>query len=177
MITTGSVYDKSLSHDCYRILVMRRWPRGIRKTEIDLWLRDVAPSSDLLNAYRGHTIGWREFVNVYRKEANRQPDLLNSIKEIEHAHGHVLLLCWERIPPYEHCHRIVLKQILAGMGFSSCDPVGNRSPSRPHLRPPEIKEERHQDVRGDGLLWGARSRRRSPTPRKIPPTPRNAGDQ
>ena len=49
MINTKRIYDKPESDDSFRILVDRIWPRGLKKSEvkIDLWQKDVAPSSEL----------------------------------------------------------------------------------------------------------------------------------
>lgn len=111
MILTGSVYDKELPA-AYKVLVMRRWPRGIKKTAIDLWLRELAPSSELLDAFRNDEISEQEFKERYRVEMQHQPGALGKVKALERVHGSVLLLCWERIPPHSFCHRFVLKEIL-----------------------------------------------------------------
>jgi len=43
------VYDPSGSDDGLRVLVERLWPRGLNrdKVKVDIWLKDVAPSSEL----------------------------------------------------------------------------------------------------------------------------------
>ena len=43
------VYDEPAASDGTRVLVERLWPRGISKerAHIDLWLKDVAPSTEL----------------------------------------------------------------------------------------------------------------------------------
>ena len=38
--------------DGERLLVMRYWPRGVRREAVDRWLRDLAPSPELLREYR-----------------------------------------------------------------------------------------------------------------------------
>ena len=108
MILTGSIYDKKLPA-AYKVLVMRRWPRGIKKTAIDLWLRDLGPSSELLNAYQKGRLAWGEFAEHYGAEVSLQADLLAQVKQLEHIHGKVTLLCWER---HERCHRFILKEML-----------------------------------------------------------------
>ena len=42
-------YDEPAANDGTRVLVERLWPRGISKerAHIDLWLKDVAPSTEL----------------------------------------------------------------------------------------------------------------------------------
>ncbi len=119
MITTGSVYDRQAPRDVFRILVMRHWPRGIRKSEIKLWLRDLGPSSGLLKAYQKGQIVWEEFAERYGAEVSLRAELLSQVKELEHIHRKVTLLCWERIPPEKFCHRLVLKELLDQMSPAS----------------------------------------------------------
>lgn len=43
------VYEPSVIEDGFRILVDRLWPRGLtkQKAKVDLWLKDIAPSTEL----------------------------------------------------------------------------------------------------------------------------------
>lgn len=49
MIRLKRAYDEPSKQDGLRILVERLWPRGVRKEKaaIDLWLKDLAPSTEL----------------------------------------------------------------------------------------------------------------------------------
>ena len=49
MIKLKRGYAPAPSDDGVRILVERLWPRGIKKTELQMqaWLKDVAPSTTL----------------------------------------------------------------------------------------------------------------------------------
>jgi hypothetical protein len=68
---TASVYNlrnqQRLSDDT-RILVMRTWPRGIARKEIDIWVPDAGPSLDLLRSYRDEQIDWEQFAAAYIAE-------------------------------------------------------------------------------------------------------------
>jgi len=44
-IETKRVHDKKERKDGYRVLVSRRWPRGVPVTDIDLWLKDLGPKA------------------------------------------------------------------------------------------------------------------------------------
>ena len=68
MISTASVYDREVKGGGFRILIMRGWPRWVRKSEIDGRIPDAAPSRDLLNVYRDGHITWDAFVDRYRNE-------------------------------------------------------------------------------------------------------------
>ena len=50
-IATGSVYHPP-AEPYPRLLVMRRWPRGVKKGAVDQWERDLGPSDALLEAYQ-----------------------------------------------------------------------------------------------------------------------------
>ena len=112
MIQHGSVYDRPAPPAGYRVLIMRKWPRGIRRDSIDLWLKDAAPSRQLLQAYHHGGLPWSEFERQYRDEIRERPDVLDELRELQKERGTVVLLCFERIPPEEHCHRLILLDIL-----------------------------------------------------------------
>jgi len=64
------VYDSPEKSDGTRILVDRLWPRGLSKAKarVDLWLKDIAPSTELRKWF-GHDPGkWAEFEKRYRAE-------------------------------------------------------------------------------------------------------------
>jgi uncharacterized protein YeaO (DUF488 family) len=64
------VYDEADTADGARILVDRLWPRGIRKQDLehDLWLRDVAPSSELRTWYGHRPERFEAFARRYERE-------------------------------------------------------------------------------------------------------------
>ena len=64
------VYETASSDDGVRILVDRLWPRGLSKdlAEIDLWLRDVAPSDELRRWFNHEPAKWDEFKVRYFAE-------------------------------------------------------------------------------------------------------------
>lgn len=64
------IYEDPADDDGIRVLVDRRWPRGITKEGADLaeWCRDVAPS-DALRRWYGHDAEkFKEFERRYRSE-------------------------------------------------------------------------------------------------------------
>ena len=114
MIRHASVYDigQGPEIDGWRVLIMRRWPRGVPKHRVDTWLKDAGPSPELLTAYTHQGLPWAEFEHRYREEMASRPALIHELKALEREHGTVTLLCRERIPPDEHCHRLVLAELL-----------------------------------------------------------------
>jgi uncharacterized protein YeaO (DUF488 family) len=92
---------------------MRRWPRGIRRDRVDLWLKEAGPSLDLLQDYNRAELDWPEFERRYRAEMlQERPYVLQQLSTLEREHGVVTLYCHERIPPHAHCHRHVLVDLL-----------------------------------------------------------------
>jgi uncharacterized protein YeaO (DUF488 family) len=64
------VYEPPSPDDGRRVLVDRLWPRGLSKerARLDLWLRDVAPSTELRRSYGHDPARWDEFVERYTAE-------------------------------------------------------------------------------------------------------------
>ena len=114
MFQQRSIYDPQPPGDrSLRVLIMRQWPRGVRKDRVDVWLKDASPSNELLQAYHHAGLPWAEFETSYRREiVEERPGVLSQLRELEREHGTVTLMCYERIPPHEHCHRITLLALL-----------------------------------------------------------------
>ncbi len=79
MIKTKRIYDKPESDDCFRILVDRIWPRELKKSEvkIDLWQKDVSPSSELRKWFNHDQRKWNEFIRSYYEELNDKQKIIN----------------------------------------------------------------------------------------------------
>ena len=113
MIRHASIYQPTEDELGWRVLIMRYWPRGVRRDRVDAWIKDAAPSAELLNAYNHEGLSWDEFERRYRDEIlHERPEALQQLRDLEREHGTLTLLCHERIPPQEHCHREVLAQLL-----------------------------------------------------------------
>lgn len=72
------VQDEAQEDDGQRILVDRVWPRGVSKDKarLDLWCKEVAPSTELRRWYQHDPDKWQEFARRYRDElqdAERRP--------------------------------------------------------------------------------------------------------
>ena len=57
-------------------LVDRLWPRGVRKNALDIdgWLKDVAPSTELRRWFGHDPERWDGFRERYRAELDSRPD-------------------------------------------------------------------------------------------------------
>ena len=80
--------------ETFRIFVDRLWARGINKEEanIDLWLKDIAPS-DKLRSWFGHDPGkWNQFKERYFKELDGKKEAIELILQKLHSGCSVFLL-------------------------------------------------------------------------------------
>ncbi|MGA9420966.1 MAG: DUF488 domain-containing protein [Rhodanobacteraceae bacterium] len=67
------VYARPVAADGIRILVDRLWPRGLTKAKarVDIWMKEIAPSTELRKWF-GHDPGkWTEFKARYRAELGK----------------------------------------------------------------------------------------------------------
>jgi uncharacterized protein YeaO (DUF488 family) len=111
-VRTARVYDPPTPADGTRVLVMRLWPRGVRRERVARWLPDLGPSLPLLRAYRSGRMGWGEFGRRYLAGL-RAPAAQAALAELRalRRRGPVTLLCG--CPDPARCHRTLLQRALA----------------------------------------------------------------
>ena len=80
-IRTKRVYDKPEAADGVRILVERLWPRGLSKKEakVDIWLKEIAPSTGLRKWFSHDPAKWEEFRIRYHRELDQNRDAVNEL--------------------------------------------------------------------------------------------------
>ena len=108
MIRVKRVYEPLEKDDGIRILVDKLWPRGIRRSQIDVWLKDVAPSDELRRWYNHEPDKWEEFKKRYFEELSRNPKveiLLQLIRK-----GNNVTLLYASKSPYNNA--VALKEYL-----------------------------------------------------------------
>jgi uncharacterized protein YeaO (DUF488 family) len=68
--------------DGLRILVERLWPRGVTKERaaVDLWLKDVAPSTELRRWFNHDPARWTEFQKRYEAELRSNADVVDELR-------------------------------------------------------------------------------------------------
>lgn len=113
MIRVKRIYDPPASDDGFRVLVDRIWPRGMKKAEaaLDLWLKDVAPSTELRRWFGHDPAKWAEFRRRYQAELDQQPDAMALLKE-KVRRSTVTLLYAAKDP--DHNNAVALKCLLEG---------------------------------------------------------------
>jgi uncharacterized protein YeaO (DUF488 family) len=111
MIRLKRAYDPAESDDGKRFLVDRVWPRGVTKDElqIDEWLKEVAPSTELRKWFGHDPTRWNELQRRYRQELAAHQDALTPLLEAARR-GTVTLVYGAR--DEQHNQAVVLKQVL-----------------------------------------------------------------
>jgi uncharacterized protein YeaO (DUF488 family) len=105
------VYEEPKKSDGKRILVDRLWPRGLRKAEVkvDLWLKEIAPSTALRKWFSHEPSKWEEFKKRYSVELEKKYEQI-SLLEREVSEGKVTLVYGAK--DQEHNGAVVLREFL-----------------------------------------------------------------
>lgn len=87
------VYADPTPDDGCRVLVDRLWPRGLSKerAQVDVWLKEVAPSTALRTWFHHDHALFDEFVARYRAELDQNP-AIDDLRAIVAEHPVVTLL-------------------------------------------------------------------------------------
>ena len=105
------VYDPSGEDDGLRVLVDRLWPRGLKKSasHIDLWVKELAPTTALRKWFNHEEHKFREFRLSYLEELSSKQDIIRKIFE-QADNGTITLLfaTTDRV----HNQAIVLQEFL-----------------------------------------------------------------
>jgi uncharacterized protein YeaO (DUF488 family) len=105
------IYDPPARSDGFRVLVDRVWPRGVRKDDaaLDLWMKDVAPSTALRKWFNHDPERWDTFRTRYRAELRDHADALQELRA-QVKKGVVTLLFGAK--DVEHNQAVVLREVL-----------------------------------------------------------------
>ena len=87
------VYESPVADDGLRVLVDRIWPRGVAKEDLkfDLWMKEVAPSTELRKWFGHDPAKWKKFLVRYHRELDEQPELVEKLRSLARK-GNVTLL-------------------------------------------------------------------------------------
>lgn len=129
-VRNARIFDKVPASEGVRVLVMRRWPRGLSREAIDIWLPDAGPSFELLSYYRAGLVSWEEFLTRYTEEQQEtiiegrlvvyfpgqdrleMPYIARPVEVLaclaRHLPQPLVLLCWE----WDLCHRFTLENLV-----------------------------------------------------------------
>ena len=104
-------YESPSPTDGQRVLVDRLWPRGRSKEtlQLDVWLKEVAPSTELRKWFGHDPEKWTEFQLRYRKELAANPAVLAPL--VEAARSGPLTLVYGAKDD-QHNEAVVLREML-----------------------------------------------------------------
>jgi uncharacterized protein YeaO (DUF488 family) len=110
-IKTKRVYAPPAPEDGRRVLVDRLWPRGLtkEKAHVDIWLKEIAPSSELRKWFAHDPAKWKDFRHRYTAELKKKQDLIKLILQENGADAVTLLYAARDV---EHNEAVVLKHFL-----------------------------------------------------------------
>ena len=107
------IYDQPARSDGFRVLVDRIRPRGIDKQRaaLDLWMKTIAPSTELRRWFGHDPKRWTQFRTRYRAELREHGPELAELRSRARK-GTVTLLFGAR--DVEHNQAVVLKEVVTG---------------------------------------------------------------
>jgi uncharacterized protein YeaO (DUF488 family) len=87
------IYEPPAKGDGQRVLVDRIWPRGVSRkaAALDLWLKDIAPSTPLRKWFGHDPSRFAAFRDRYRRELEENPGPVSELAALARQ-GNVLLL-------------------------------------------------------------------------------------
>jgi uncharacterized protein YeaO (DUF488 family) len=111
MIQLKRVYNLPDSTDGARFLVERLWPRGMKKSSLEIraWLKDVAPSAHLRKWFHHDPARWDEFRRRYFAELEENPAPWLLLQETARSENVTLLYSSHDA---EHNNAVALKVFL-----------------------------------------------------------------
>ena len=112
-VRTKRVAEPAAVDDGTRVLVMRLWPRGVKRAAADHWLKGLGSPLALIRQWKAGTISWEHLERTYRRhlrtaEARADLTTLSALAR----RGRVTLLC--TCPDEARCHRGILKREVLG---------------------------------------------------------------
>jgi uncharacterized protein YeaO (DUF488 family) len=105
------IYEPYSPDDGYRILIDRLWPRGIKKEDahIDIWLKEIAPSTALRKWFNHEPEKWEAFRKKYHEELNAS----TTFKElVSYLRKHKVITLLYAAKEEKLNHAIVLQQFI-----------------------------------------------------------------
>lgn len=126
-----TVYDPPAAEDGMRLIIMRRYPRGIAKSRAHAWLPELAPTLPLVHWYHDQLKAiktqwkhkdpewydqeiarfWKTYSQRYLREMKEQRHLIEFLASLHRGFGVTLtLLC--TCPDHRLCHRSLLAGLI-----------------------------------------------------------------
>ena len=112
-IALKRVYEPPAPPDGKRVLVERLWPRGLSKAQaqVDLWFKEIAPSSELRTWYGHDPAKYVEFRRRYEAELAAEPaqEALERLRTLAHREQVTLVVAAQDL---EHSTAPIIRDLL-----------------------------------------------------------------
>lgn len=117
-IELARVYDPPAADNCYRVLVDRLWPRGVKKANLalDAWWKELAPSAELRRWFGHDPTRWDLFCERYFAELDAHHKVVSQLLATA---GEKPLLLLYAARDEQHNNGVALKQYLERRGADS----------------------------------------------------------
>ena len=111
LVQLKRAYTPAAADDGTRVLVDRLWPRGVSKDHaaVDLWMKDLAPSTALRQWFNHDPARWAGFQARYAAEVLQQPALFQQLRGLAQQ-GRITLVYAAR--DTDHNEAVVLRNLL-----------------------------------------------------------------
>lgn len=108
------VYEKASKEDGIRILIDRLWPRGFtkQKAAVDLWLKEIAPSTQLRKWFNHDAEKWPEFKKRYLLELKENKEPYSLLKQ--HVKNGVVTLVYSAKDELHNDAQVLLEALKKG---------------------------------------------------------------
>ena len=108
-------YEQPKPSDGLRVLVDGLWPRGVSKSSarIDLWLKEIAPSSALRKQFCHDPSRWSKFHEHYSRELDKNRKVVGQLLDLTHDRTVTLVYGTK---DKEHNNAVALKDYLESAG-------------------------------------------------------------
>lgn len=110
-VQTKRVSEPASAQDGRRILVMSLWPRGVKKSRVDEWQRELGTPLELIRKWKSAKITWPELRKGYLASL-KQPAQRKSLAALVGLARKecITLLC--SCADESRCHRTLLKKVI-----------------------------------------------------------------
>ncbi len=110
-VRAKSIYEPPSARDGLRVLATQYWARGVARDRVDEYVRALAPSRELLHAFRDGEIGWPELRRRYFGEMKR-PEALAEIERLAGIARRRVVTVMCVCDGEKRCHRSLLRGLI-----------------------------------------------------------------
>ena len=111
-----------INTDCY-LAVLKKYKAKFFEAHFEVITRTakscLSPSWELLNDVKGNKISFEEYKERFLKEIRENPKAKKRIEELREIAKDkvVFLVCYEKFPYKQNCHRIIVKKVIQGFSM------------------------------------------------------------